>query len=477
MINKIFLLKIFLFSFFFCQSQTGFEFYSNVNEQLRWNQLAKEDQYGNYILPVQIDNQEGTSVEFIKLNSKGELLSNSNFSLDSFNLFISEFFLFENKIIVLASILDKDQQFEQQFWVGTFDLLFNLQSELFFDPLGDGILKTIKAIIENEETIVMAGAVTTSSENRDFGCKLFLDSNTFDFSFIGNSFNIINDLTVNFDSTGYVLIGGDDILFTNEDFDLIDKEENFEQLVWLQSWIAPITDSTFLITGRSNKNDLPFPGRGIVTGIFDDSFDEITHSKIFSSSEDTLIYPANNNAMDRNNDFIYVGGTFNVDLNNIIDGNKNSAFLLTKLDNQMNQIWRRNYRLDSHYYYMAGVLATSDGGCLMYGHRFTEDNQREATAIKVNKEGEILGTSSIISTFENFNIFPNPFQTQIVIQQNNKQGFLKLYDLNGRLLFNKKITDSNTYLDLSKLLQGSYFYTYGDKNGWYYKSGTLIKQN
>ena len=59
------------------------------------------------------------------------------------------------------------------------------------------------------------------------------------------------------------------------------------------------------------------------------------------------------------------------------------------------------------------------------------------------------------NTNDNF-IFPNPFTNQFKIQKNNANPIdLKIYDLNGKLLFSEKILDNNTVQP--NLTKGIYF--------------------
>lgn len=57
-----------------------------------------------------------------------------------------------------------------------------------------------------------------------------------------------------------------------------------------------------------------------------------------------------------------------------------------------------------------------------------------------------------------FNIYPNPATNQITIQNNNKiLGNLTIYDVSGKIVYQKFVGNSKTLIDVQKLLPGVYY--------------------
>jgi len=75
---------------------------------------------------------------------------------------------------------------------------------------------------------------------------------------------------------------------------------------------------------------------------------------------------------------------------------------------------------------------------------------------------EATPTEDLLST--SFKVFPNPATNFIQLPKNSKIGYVRLYDILGRLIINQKITNRNNYLDVSKQNTGSYLVQFLDKD-------------
>ena len=121
---------------------------------------------------------------------------------------------------------------------------------------------------------------------------------------------------------------------------------------------------------------------------------------------------------------------------------------------------------------MFGVLATSDGGCVMYGRRYDYNNipKLDAYIIKVDGNGLVTSETTIPIGQESITAFPNPSTGQLnfkkeTLPKENRDKLsvfgrfdVSIFDISGKLVFQKKETDLSETLDLSHLSTGHYIY-------------------
>jgi hypothetical protein len=107
----------------------------------------------------------------------------------------------------------------------------------------------------------------------------------------------------------------------------------------------------------------------------------------------------NNNAivkpLDVGQKSVYLGAMFGAGISNsIFYADYNSVAAAIKLDSNLIELWR--YTLDSGFYYVtSGVLATDDGGCILYGTKqgFPPQRRLIAWVLKLRADGTITNTS------------------------------------------------------------------------------------
>jgi len=365
-----------------------------------------------------------------------------------------------------------------QYWVGSFDEDLTLLEEQIFDPFEEGMMLLQNGVeLEGDSTIVITGSNIMTQGPKDFGVKLHLNDNTYELNYLDGNLSWVNDFIPHPNFNGYVLLGRR-LRYTDNNFEsIIDVEfqQDIEPL-FIGASILPHTDTTYIINQRISN--LPSIPDGFITGIFTDSLVALKEHRIISSSEDTIYYPATRQSMDRtDNGNIYTGGTYHIDYNNIFQSSNNSAFFLIKYDSELNKLWQKNYGIDSNYYYMTGLIATSDGGCLMHGHRYTEDERWEAIAIKVNENGTMTNTTILEKESKIVEVYPNPFVDVLQIKSEfNCKAIMDISDVNGRILLSLTIDDLSSYhTNLSFLQSGTYFYVLRSDEK-ILQRGKLIKQ-
>jgi hypothetical protein len=222
-------------------------------------------------------------------------------------------------------------------------------------------------------------------------------------------------------------------------------------------------DSTFFyagrwiqINGRRNR-DLVFM---VINKLGDPKY-----VKTIESAGDTSYRQAGINCIDTTKDgrFIYWGGTYNFDSSNPPFSLNNAPFILTKLDTAYRIVWQKKYGLGANCP-MEGVLATSDGGCLMYGYRYDYNSvpKVDAYLIKVDGNGVVTSTTSIPILHESIIAYPNPSNGQLHFKKEDpsvsRTFELNIFDMSGKLVFQKKETDLSEIYYLNYLATGDYMY-------------------
>jgi len=472
------LLFIFFLPCYSLIAQVEFEFSSYEQDEKRRIFVGHENQEGHYIIPITVSKLDEVFIHFVKIDESGEILLSTTFKYDSSFLLINQFFFVDNEIIVLGTFGDEINQPNQKFWIGRFDSDFTFLGEQFFDPLGEPKAILLEAFLENDSTIVFGG-VTSSVPigNTDFGGKLFLSSDTSYVNFIDSlTTTFVNDVIARKDSSGYILYGSS-VRFTDSLFQLTRDELSTEIQITPPGTILSQNDSTLLLTGEGWSFSMGEFLSGMVIGAFDYAINLKKYHQVLPSSEDTLIRLAVKQGIEINDDgYIYAGGTYNIDSGfDFFESSNNSAFLLVKYDAELNPLWQKYYGLDSHYYMMSGLIATTDGGCLMYGYRFTADERWEAVAIKVNENG-VMTNTSILMKQNRVETYPNPFQN--IITLNNKTEKAKkiiILDEIGRVLLIQFLSRHQQEINLSFLANGVYFYVIENEEGIVEQNGKLIK--
>lgn len=153
---------------------------------------------------------------------------------------------------------------------------------------------------------------------------------------------------------------------------------------------------------------------------------------------------------------IYFGGTVNWLTNTT------NSWVLRKLDANFQQLWTREYGNDA-YYFMQGLFATADGGCLMYGQRHNPDvfAPRTAYYLKINSAGQVTATSEVpLSEYAKIKAFPNPTNEVLNIDFTDfsisEKIDIYLFDSFGRCVFKDVTTEKQVQVNTSNLANGQY---------------------
>ncbi len=164
---------------------------------------------------------------------------------------------------------------------------------------------------------------------------------------------------------------------------------------------------------------------------------------------------------------IFIGGTSNSFTYEFVTAD--NWYRLNNIDTSFNLKWERFYGGDGDYA-LYGILATRDGGCLMYGTLWDYRNNPEYTRylrlIKVSKDGLLSAENGKPGNkAREVILYPNPGTDRIIVESALKNLMVSFFDLTGNCVVKKSIQSMVETLDVSGLSSGIYFYrfTCGDK--------------
>ncbi len=270
------------------------------------------------------------------------------------------------------------------------------------------------------------------------------------------------------DSSGYLMLDNNGWTVTDTAFNI--KNERSVQtirgihgLINVQSTGLRKNDSTYFYAGRWVGRNDRF-NRDLFFMVID-TLGQIKYFRTIEAGGDTSCTQGVWTSIDTTKDrrFIYWGGTYGVSFLEPTFSLRQAPFILTKLDTAYNIVWQKKYGGDA-YNLMFGVLATSDGGCVMYGRRYDYNNvpKTDAYIIKVDGNGVVTSETTIPITQTSITAYPNPSMGQLNFKKEAPSVFERfdvlVFDISGKLVFEKKETDLSEMIDLTYLTEGNYMY-------------------
>ncbi len=151
--------------------------------------------------------------------------------------------------------------------------------------------------------------------------------------------------------------------------------------------------------------------------------------------------------------------------------NQSNGFFIIQLDSLLQKNWEVYFGTEDQYRYaISGILATQDGGALLYGRRYDELGERifNAYMVKFNADGNISWTNNIdASQFITIKTYPNPSNGtfSLDIKGISSRADIRIYDMSGKNVFvQHEIVEGETTLDLSDLVSGTYIFKVYQQN-------------
>jgi hypothetical protein len=178
-----------------------------------------------------------------------------------------------------------------------------------------------------------------------------------------------------------------------------------------------LNDSFYLVTGYKPIHNPIRDDLGIIKLNADDDFIIGNH---FGKTGDTTSYVGACSNLDFiSPDDIFFGGASNIVPAQGLFQTEDSWLLLNNLDSNLNLNWQKFYGGDAAYY-LWGLKATQDGGCLMMATRYDadiQDHEMDIFILKVDSTGLLTATGNYPSIpVQQLAIFPNPARDIITIR-------------------------------------------------------------
>ena len=237
-----------------------------------------------------------------------------------------------------------------------------------------------------------------------------------------------------------------------------------------------LNNSEYILTG---KKIFSSPTRRVLGILKIDTNNNVINENYLGKEPDTINYPGSGRNMDfieSNN--IYYGGVANFIPEHYPWQAEPSWIMINNLDSNLNINWQRFYGGDA-FYYLWGLRATQDGGCIMLCTRYdhnTQYHEYDIFILKVDSLGLITNINENTKiNISNAIVYPNPGRNQITIKTSKENSFFELFDITGKILLKKFIPAYSTEVNVSHLRKGVYFYRiYNNKN--IYETGKWVKQ-
>ncbi len=483
---SILFLNLFLPLLLFSQSN-GFS-YSHFDSSYSIVKTAIQTSDNGYTIVVngysRIDNI--SRVTMIRLNKNGQFISSNIIKNDSISSYLLKLLKTEFGFLGVGGAINTVNN-KNFLWLIKFDSSFNIIGEQFHETPTN--VQTPSIDTDRDSNFIVGSFMFyRGSTPKLFGARINKQGNLTYLTYkyptdtsaaaINASYpytGFFDCLQAKKDSARYVLFDGDRVIDVDTNFNIIHtaniRGATGSDLLGLQPTVKRVNDSTYYMGGRYRLNlfflKTNLKGEHLV-------FKQLGNS-------DTLQQQAYYNSIDTtSNGDIYIGGIFNRAFASgypfIYD---TSQFVLYKLNKSYNTIWSRKYG-KNNIYDMHGLLATNDGGCLMYGLKYNYNSERttEAYILKVDADGLITSETSIPFSITTTLLSPNPSYGGLVQTNLNKdvgETDLTFYDLAGRLVKVVHLTVPNQTFDVTDLPIGQYIFHVSDVHKRPLSMGKFVK--
>lgn len=224
-----------------------------------------------------------------------------------------------------------------------------------------------------------------------------------------------------------------------------------------QGDLVKLSDSTYLIGGRYLPDDL-----GIQEYIY--PFKK-SKKKFTFGKKDTMDYPGLYKfCVVSPNKNVYISGNSNFYL---LSNDNPSWIVINNLYPDYKLHWQKYFGGDANYT-ITDIIATSDGGCLLYGEKYYYNTDKKTTLylLKLNVQGQLVSSDGIVQETNEVKIFPNPSRDNINISiaQKDELFDLQCIDSQGKVIYSCEMQHYHS-LDVSNWQAGIYVFILRDKKG------------
>lgn len=402
-----------------------------------------EDEFGNYYMVGHkyYDSPLSDPSYLLVLNNEGQLLYEHEFYNEDTSSYFGSVYYKNDSIIIFGALGIASNELKDKLWVLFMDINYNILQSKFYYMNGYGI-GDIESIINNKGNYVICGNVYKTLSDSD----LFF----FEISPSGDSLNLtileIEGRQMEFDlieksNGGYKVFaygnfpGAPDtqgtIVEIDSSFNYISGDSIPYKLYFCHSarWLS---SSNYLVTGYKPFINPSRRDMGIIKSKANNEFIVGNH---FGKTGDTISYVGGCSNLDFiDPESIFFGGASDIHPQ-FGYFQPDSWLLLNNLDSNLNLKWQRFYGGDAGYY-LWGLKATQDGGCLMMATRWdaaVQDYELDVYILKVDSNGLLTSTGDYPSIpVQQLAIFPNPAIDFITIRYPDIFG----YDDKEIIIFN-----------------------------------------
>lgn len=419
-----------------------------------------ELQDGNYLAVIRQEINQSAGCKLIALSTTGEKVLIKNIYMDGI-LWISEGVETTDGILLLGTHQSKDSA---DFVAILLDDDLNIRKINRF-PLGKIHSSGVYPLLL-DSFLIVSGSVTRPEIGIYFGfmAKLKFDGTIINFKKDLFPADLVTNCVYSV-KNGFICLGWKKMYKTNDDF-LITGYDDIPYRLDQEGYVFQPDDQSLLIVGKKSNNIFfpPYEETQNI-GIAVADAETLVEKKLFQigMSKDTIDFPAFVRAISTIDKRQYfVGGTANVQVGAFQYSEQPSWFTLSKIDssNEFSHSWTRYYGGDAHYN-MFGLLATSDGGVLMYGSKFTKHGTIDAEAyiLKVDDNGNTTYSGQPhLASADLFQLTPNPVSTNALAKSKIWPYTLEIFTPNGQIITSMKINVEEYWCDFSNLPSGIYFF-------------------
>ncbi len=449
------------------QAQETFEFMiTNSISQLSRSVIEKEN--GNFLITMQSKDGEANNIPMIlEVSRNGELLQNTIIPYEDTLSYVPHYIeMTGDTLMILGEIRYTGKDYPWYCTLRSNDMSL-IKSKILWESAPFSTLMDIQKISGDRYTFVGFRNDTTA----------YFDGYV---SIINRQGALLNDRIYPVDSShipaaileksdhsGFILKGGSTslILLDNglEIDSIINSPYGFGTYSFLYNTMRRLDDSTHLISGvhavSGDNNDESIGIKKVR------HTNQVINDYVFGTP-DSLEITAINQSLDfLYPDKIYCGGWQREIGGHPFISELPGWLILSQLDEDLNPNWTRYYGGDA-YYVMSGVLATRDGGCLIYGRRydFTGIFEYDVYLLKVGPDGLLTSTEVPEMGTSGITVYPNPATHYMVFDTGVAGQYdLLVFDALGKVVLSKEIPN-NRPIDIRHLPAGSYTYLLTQKN-------------
>lgn len=418
----------------------------------------------------------------IKISSTGEILLEKYIELPDTSVEIQEILQINDNLIVISKAGNKQFAHANTIYYQEFDSGFKLLKEKRYTVSVEPVdVSFIKTFVNFNGNIILYGAIIKYSDKlfyyEMFFFEISAEGDSIRSNFVileGHNYNAAWSIIEKRDSSGYYCLVEDypyenyfawgQVLSINNELEIL-SYKNIPDLIGSQGDIKWFTDTTYILTGIKVPMNEPFE-LGVI--ILDTAHNVINYNRF---GEDNIRdIPALYKSIEycEGDEFVYLAGTSNMILSSF--PNEPSYIMFIKTNRELEAVWEKFYKGDA-YYSVRFFKRTLDGGFIFLTNRYdylTQNDERDIYIYKVDSAGNIpvSAEKGHEITVSELIVFPNPGNNELKIRTAIQSigGEFCLYEISGKLILKQKITGTNTTINTSALLTGTYIYKYYYKN-------------